>query len=399
MPDRPLIVLSIYQLLSNNRSSLFTIYFVLFVVENDHAAIVSGLTAFSAAYVSASLISPFAGRLSDRVGQRRSFLLFAEAGSLPFFVSIPFVRGFLLVSVFFVIAETILAFGQTALQAFVADITPSAQRGRGYGFVNAVGSAGAVGGTIGAGIVAQFFGLAAIFYMVGFLMIGTILLVIFVVPDKRLEFNGEKRRTFREMENVIVFSTATSIRTLGTGAVTAFFGTYAAILGANNFEVSLVAIAGLGTTALLGTQLGRRVDTIGEIRSYLLGTIVVIFSLIVYALASAWFVLVPARIIYAAGFGLLSPAMLSWVTKIAPENRKAEYLGFFSMINSTLWSFGPVPGGIAQAAYGSLGLFLFAIAATLVSIVSVYLIYSRAHPKEKKILQPLGQKPALNEAQ
>jgi DHA1 family tetracycline resistance protein-like MFS transporter len=391
MSNRSLIVLSIYQLLSNNRSSLFTVYFVLFVVQIDHATIAEGLTAFSAAYVSSSLISPFAGRLSDRLGQRKSFLLFAEIASLPFFVSIPFVHGFLIVSLFFLAAETILSFGQTALQAFVADITPKEQRGRGYGFVSAVGSAGAVAGILVAGIVSQVFGLAAIFYMVGLLMIGTVLLVILAVPDQRTA-KGERRKTIREMKDVAVFSISTSIRTLGTGAVTAFFGTYAAILGASNFEVSLVAIAGLGTTALLGTPMGRAVDSFGEIRSYLLGTVVVIFSLLVYALASVWLVLVPARIIYATGFALLSPAMLSWVTKIAPENRKAEYLGFFSMINSTLWSFGPVPGGIMEAGFGAWGLFLFAIVTTMASIVSVYLIYWRPRNQNETVFESVLRK-------
>lgn len=370
--------LSIYQLLSNNRSSLFTVYFLLFVVQNDHATIAEGLTAFSAAYVSASLIGPFAGRLSDKLGQRRSLLLFAEATSLPFFVLIPFVQGFLLVSVFFLVAETLLSFGQTALQAFIADITPITERGRGYGFVSAVGSAGAVGGILGAGIVAQVFGLDAIFYMVGFLMAGTILLVLFAVPKNQNVEISREPKPIREMKGVAVFSFATSIRTLGTGAVTAFFGTYAAILGASKFEVSLVAIAGLGTTALLGTPLGRKVDSLGEIQGYLLGTTIVIFSLLVYVVASQWIVLIPARIIYAGGFALLSPAMLSWVTKIAPENRRAEYLGFFSMINSTLWSFGPIPGGIMEGLFGSFGLFLFALLTTFASIGAVYMIYSRS---------------------
>jgi MFS family permease len=380
LANRPLLVLSIYQLLSNNRSSLFTVYFVLFVVQREGASIAEGLTAFSAAYVSASIISPFAGRLSDKMGQRRLFLLLAEATSLPFFVLIPIVHGLILVSVFFLIAETVLSFGQTALQAFVADITPMTERGRGYGFVSAVGSAGAVAGTIGAGVIAYVFGLNAIFYMVGFLMTGTILLVLFAIPDHRVSV-GEVRRPLREMKGVAIFSFATSIRTLGTGAVTAFFGTYASLLGANNFEVSLVAIAGLATTAILGTRFGRSVDASGEIRSYLLGSTVVIFSLIIYSIASVWFDLIPARIIYASGFALLSPAMLSWVTKIAPENRKAEYLGFFAMINSSLWSFGPVPGGIMESAFGSLGLFLFGIVTTMISLVSVYLIYSRSRAK------------------
>ena len=292
------------------------------------------------------------------------------------FVLIPIVRSFLLVSVFFIIGETLLSFGSTALQAFVADVTSASERAGGYGFLSAMGAAGSIFGLLAAGLVAQAFGLGAIFYMVGALMVGTILIVLFAIPEHR-SVAAVGRKPLREMKGVAVFSIATSIRTLGTGAVTAFFGTYAYELGANSFEVSLVAVAGLGATALLGSPLGRRVDRLGEIPSYIYGTIIVVFSLAVYAVASTWLALIPARIIYSTGFALLSPAMLSWVTKIAPENRKAEYLGFFSMINATLWSLGPIPGGIVQSAYGAVGLFVFATAATAVSLVSVYMIYSR----------------------
>ena len=373
---RTLIVLSLYQLLSNNRSGLFTVYFVAFIVQKEGISIAEGLTAFSVAYVAASLIAPFAGRLSDRTGRRKPFLLLAEVISLPFFVLIPIVHGFLLVSIFFIIAESILSFGSTALQAFVADITLAEERGRSYGFLSAMGSAGAIAGIIVASLVAQAFGLDAIFYLVGLLMIGTILIVILAVPERKSP-TSLNRRPIREMKELTIFSFATSIRTLGTGAVTAFFGVYAYILGANSFDVGLVAIAGLAATTLLGTRLGKSVDRIGEISSYIYGTLIVVGSLLVYSIAGVWFDLIPARIIYAAGFCLLSPAMLSWVTKIAPENRRAEYLGFFSMINSTLWSFGPIPGGIVEASYGGIGLFVFAIIASVISLSSVYLIYSR----------------------
>jgi MFS family permease len=373
---RTLLVLSVYQLLSNNRSSLFTVYFVLFMVRNEGASEAAGLVAFSAAYVISSLLGPIAGRLSDRIGRRRPLILFAEAASLPFFVLIPLVHGFLLVAAFFVVAESILSFGSTALQAFVADITTEKERGRSYGLLSAMGSAGAAAGTLVAGVVSEVFGLGAVFYMVGFLMVGTILLVIFVVPETRLP-TAPGRKPIREMKDLAVFSVTTSIRTLGTGAVTAFFGTYAAILGASNFEVSLVAIAGLATTALVGTRLGRSVDRVGEIPAYIYGTVIVVGSLLIYSLSGVWTELLPARVVYAVGFALLSPAMLSWVSKMAPENRRAEYLGFFSLINSTLWSFGPIPGGLVEAAYGPLGLFGFAVITTMGSLVSVYFVYSR----------------------
>lgn len=368
-------MLSVYRFLSNNRSSLFTVYFVLFVVQKDGVSVAEGLAAFSAAYVSASLVSPIAGRLSDRLRRRRLLLLFGEAASLPFFVLIPVVPGFLLVSAFFLAAETILQFGSTALQAFVADISSSEERGGSYGLLNAVGSAGSVVGILGAGVVSELFGLDSIFYMVGLVMVGTIMLVLFAVPETRIPAS-EARKPIREMKGLAVFSVATSVRTLGTGAITAFFGAYAYFLGANDFEVSLVAIAGLLTSALLGAWLGRKVDKVGEIPSYIYGTAIVMVSIAVYFAAEVWFELIPARIIYAAGFGLLSPAMLSWVTKIAPVNRKAEYIGFFSLINSTLWAIGPIPGGIVEAVYGPAGLFVFAGAATMVSLAAVYLLYS-----------------------
>jgi len=350
--------------------------------------VAEGLAAFSVANVSGSLIGPLAGRLSDRLRNRRTLLMIAEATSLPFFVAIPFASSFLEVSLFFLIADTVLSIGQTALQAFIADITPNAQRGRGYGFVSAVGAAGAVAGTLAAGTVAQTFGLAAIFYMVGLLMIGTILLVLLAVPNRQLPRGENTRKPIREMKDLAIFSIATSIRTLGTGAVVVFIGTYAAILHANNFEVSLVAIAGLVTTALLGTRLGGQVDKLGEIRAYVFGTVIVVFSLIVYVIANDWVDLIPAGIVYSTGFALLSPAMLSWVTKIAPENRKAEYLGFFSMINSTLWSFGPFPGGIVEAAYGTPGLFVFALVTTLISLGSVYMLYSRRKSSKPGVMNP-----------
>jgi MFS family permease len=378
--NRTLTMLSIYQMLSNNRSSVFTVYFVLFVVQIDGVSVAQGLTAFSLAYVSASLIGPFAGRLSDKLGRRRKLLIFGEATSLPFFVMIPFVNGFLLVSLFFVIAESLLAIGSTALQAFVADITPAGERARGYGFISAVGAIGSILGLLGAGAVADAFGLDAIFYLVGVAMAANLLLLLLAVPEIHIQA-AKRRRSVREMKDVAVFSVATSIRTLGTGAVTAFLGTYAYMLGANLFEVSLVSVAGLVTTAGLGARLGRNVDQLGEIRGYVYGTLIVTAALIALALSGTWVELVPAWVVYYVGFGLLSPAMLSWVTKTAPDGRRAEYLGFFSMINSTLWSFGPIPGGIVEDAYGNVGLFAFAIATTCISLAAVHLIYYRGSPQ------------------
>ncbi len=376
---RSLLALALYQLLASNRSGLFSVYLVLFLVGRG-ASVPQALAIFSAAYVVASLTGPAAGRWSDRVGKRRPFLLFAEAASLPFFVVIPWIGSFWVAGLVFVVAETLLAVGSPALNASVADITRRGERGWGYGFLAASGAMGTMVGILIAGAVVGVFGLEALFYLVGVLMCGTIVLVVFLFQEGHIE-PAPPRRPLREMKDIAVFSVAASVRTLGTGAVAAFYAYYAHVLGANDFEVSLVAFAGFATSAAVSLPLGRRVDRIGEIRGLLYGTAIAAAGLLLFLIAGTWPELVPARVVYQVGFALMSPAMLSWVVRQAPSGRRAEYLGFFSLINSTMWSCGPFLGGVVFSATDAPGVFTFAIVMTCVSLALLYGLYGRTLPE------------------
>ncbi len=348
-------------------------------MEQDGASVPQALAIFSAAYVVASLTGPAAGRWSDRVGKRRPFLLFAEASSLPFFVAIPWVGPFWVAGLVFVVAETLLAVGSPALNASVADITRRGERGWGYGVLAASGAVGTMVGILVAGVVVGVFGLEALFYLVGVLMCGTIVLVAFLFREGHIE-PAPPRRPLREMKGIAVFSLAASVRTLGTGAVAAFYAFYAHVLGASDFEVSLVAFAGFATSAAVSLPLGRRVDRMGEIHGLLYGTAIAAAGLVLFLAAGSWPELVPARVVYQVGFALMSPAMLSWVVRQAPDGRRAEYLGFFALINSTMWSCGPLLGGLVDTVAGATGLFVFAIGMTAVSLALLYGLYGRALP-------------------
>jgi MFS transporter, DHA1 family, multidrug resistance protein len=371
---RPLIALALYQLLSSNRSGLFTVYFVLFLVTDKGATIPQALALLSAAYVGASLVGPAVGRWSDRLGRRWPFLLGAEVGSLPLFLGVPFVPGYLASGLTFIAAEVVLAIGAPVMNAFVADLTSDRERGWGYGFLQATGAAGAIAGFLIAGVLVDLYGYVVLFLMVAAVMAGTITTVVIFIPDRRSP-PAANRRPLRELKGVGIFSTAVSIRALGAGAVITFYGTYAYLLGANAFDISLIAIAGLVVSALASVPMGRVVDRIGEIQGLLWGTGISVASMVLYLIAANWIELIPARGTYQFGFALMNPAMLSWVARIAPPGRRAEYLGFFSLINSTLWSLGPLAGGVAIAVAGPAGLFVFAIGSTLVSLLMIEVIY------------------------
>jgi MFS family permease len=374
MPSRELLSLSLYSLLASNRGGLFIVFLPLYLVEVKGATLPIALTILSLAWVPSSLIGPWMGRLSDRAGRRKPFLLLGEAVAFPLFLAIIWAPGYWFAGALFISAEMALAIGGPAYTAFVADVTKIDERGEGYGLLNATSNAGAVAGFVLAGLVTYWYGLQALFPFVVIMMIGTLSVVVILVPDVRVAI-PEKRRPLREMKTVVTFSFAVSIRAIGSGAVAAFYGFLAASLGANSIEVSVVAIAGLVTGALTGIPLGRAIDRMGEIRGIWYGTVLTLASYGIFMFSTNWEEVVPAQAVRNAGLSLLGPGMNAWVTRMAPEGQRAEYLGVFTLINSSLWSVGPLIGAIAIELYGYFGLFVMAIGTTVISLVVMEFLY------------------------
>jgi MFS family permease len=371
---RELVSLSLYSLLASNRGGLFIVFFPLYLHLVKGASIEAALVILSLAYIPASLIGPLVGRLSDRMGRRRPFLLVGEAAAFPLFLAIIFTPGWVAAGGLFIAAELALAIGGPAYTAYVADMTASHERGEGYGLLNATSNGGAVVGFVLAGVLTYWYGLQVLFPFVVAVMVGTLSVVIFLVPESQVR-PTPTRRPLREMAPVATFSFAVSIRAVGSGAVAGFYGYLAASLGANDLEVGIVAIAGLVTGALVSLPLGRMIDRRGAIRGIWYGTALTLASYGIYLFSTQWTETVPAQAVRNAGLSLVGPGMQVYVAELAPEGHRAEYLGFFSLINSTMWSAGPLVGAVFLAFWGYVGLFGMAIATTIISLVVMEVLY------------------------
>ena len=386
MARRELLSLSLYSLLASNRSGLFVVYLPLYLVEVKGASLPAALAILTLAYVPASLIGPWVGRLSDRAGRRRPFLVAGEVAAFPLFLGILFAPGYVLAGALFVAAELALAIGAPAYTAYVADVTATNERGYGYGLLNATSSAGGILGFALAGAVTFVYGLVALFPLVVLVMVGTLAVVLLLVPEIRFAPAERRARPFREVRPVVAFSFAVSIRAIGSGAVATFYGYFAATLGANNLDVGLLAIAGLATSAVVSLPLGRLIDRRGEIRGIWYGTAMALAAYGLFAVAGSWLPLVPAQGLRMAGLALVGPGMQAWVARVAPPDRRAEDMGIFTLINSSLWSLGPLVGAAALLAGGYLGLFAMAVGTTVVSLAVMEILYgelglrTRLHP-------------------
>jgi MFS family permease len=373
---RDLIPLSFYTLLASNRGSLFIVYLPTYLIVVKGASAPEALATVSLAYVAQSLLAPIAGRWSDRVGRRRPFLLGAELGALPVFLLIPFLPTAELAGAAFVGANVVLAFGAPAVSAYVADASRVAERGAGYGLLNAAGNVGGIFGFVAIAVLSLRFGWAALFPFIVCVMIGTVLVVALAVREVSVP-PTPRRRPWREYREVTTFSLAVSIRALGMGAVGTFYGYYATQLGATTWQVGVIAIVGLATGAVVSIPFGRFVDRRGEILGVLYGTGLSLAGIGVFVVAIAWGQLIPAQLLRVLGLSLLSPAMLSYAARLSPEGHRAEFLGIFSLVNSTFWSLGPLLGGLLLGYYGAPGLFGFAAVTSVVSLVAVEGLYYR----------------------
>jgi MFS family permease len=368
--------LAIYQLLANNRGGLFVVYMPVFLVELRGASAPLALILVASGYVGSSLIAPLAGRWSDRSGRRKAFLLGGELGSLPLFFAIPFVPGVWGAGLTFIAAQIVLSVAAPALNAFIADVSGKSSRGQGYALLNATAAWGGLVGFVVAAILVVPFGLNVLFYFVAAVMVGTVTVVARWVPDLRQE-PASHRRPWGEYRPLLTFATVVSIRSLGAGAVATFFGVDAVLLGASSFDVGLIAIVGLIAAGLVSIPFGRYIDRRGEIRGIFVGTIVMLGGLLFFLLATNWTEFIPGQALRQVGFALLGPGMLAFVARLAPEGHRAEYLGIFALINSTLWSVGPIFGSAALALGGAPALFVFAIGTTLISVAAIEGVYRR----------------------
>ncbi len=253
-------------------------------------------------------------------------------------------------------------------------MTLSHERGEGYGLLNATSNGGAVIGFVLAGIITFEFGLQALFPFVVAVMIGTLSVVVFLVPDIQVP-PTVKRRPLRDMGPVATFSFAVSIRAIGSGAVAGFYGYLAASLGANDIEVSVVAIAGLLTATVVSVPIGRWIDRRGEIQGIWYGTALSLASYGIFAFSTEWVETVPGQAVRNAGLSFVGPGMQAWVARAAPEGHRAEYLGMFALINSTLWSLGPLVGAVAIQYGGYDGLFAMAVGTTVISLIWMEFLY------------------------
>ncbi|HXE58456.1 MAG TPA: MFS transporter, partial [Gemmatimonadales bacterium] len=302
------------------------------------------------------LFAPAWGRLSDRIG-RRPVLLVGLLGSAVSYLLFAYAGSFLLLLVSRLVAGAAGATVNVA-QAYLADLTPAADRTRvmgrigaafGMGFIlgPAIGGAASQLGDAGPGLVAAA------------LCAANLGVAWFRLPESRPAGTGVARRVGHHPAlrlQVLAPFAVMFLLTLPFTTIHATFPLYMErLLGYGRSETALVFVyLGLLTALVQGWLVGRLASRLGEVTLMRLGAAGMALGVAGLALAfgarhpvhRGLPLILGAITLLALGAGLAAPSVTSHVSRLTPPEDQGRALGDLQGVASLARIVGPPAAGV-----------------------------------------------------
>lgn len=297
------------------------------------------------------LFSPFWGRLSDRYG-RRPVLMVGLLGSVLSYSLFGLARGLALLFVSRIAAGIFGATIGTA-QAYIADVTPHEERGRGMALIGAAFGLGFTFGPAVGGLAHAHLGAAA----PGFVAAGFSLIALAMAwrrlpePESRREAThgwlprGALRRALAHRTVPLILL----ISVVATFAFANFESTLSrftkAKWGYDPAQNGMV-FAYIGICLLLsqGLVVRRLMGRVGELNFGVAGTLTLLLGLLGVGAARGTGQALGALPVAVLGFSMVTPSLSSLLSRRTPPQTQGEVLGVYQSGLSLARILGPMVG-------------------------------------------------------
>jgi MFS family permease len=293
-----------------------------------HVQMVDGL-----ALMVTSLSKIGAGYASDKTGKRKSFITLGYA--LSSFARIGFILATLgyqfLQIIFWKSMDRLGKMRGPPRDAIVAGHAKEKERGKAFGILRGLDTAGAALGTIITFFLFQYIGYSGIILLAVIPSIGSVIVVSVLIKEKRGK-NVFKGVSFRNLDtNLIVFLFASVLFSLATFSYSLLI-LFSASFGYSVPQQTLLYLLFTVVYAITAYPFGILSDKIG--RKPVL--IAAFFLLILTALWANLFVfdmvtIIPLFIFFGLMNGALDPVQTSFVSDLVEEERRASIIGAFQM--------------------------------------------------------------------
>ena len=297
------------------------------------------------------LFGPVMGALSDRFGRRP--VLLASIGTLAIdFLIMGFAHNIWLLFIGRALSGISGATYSTA-NAYIADVTEPAERGRAFGMIGAAFGFGFVFGPVIGGFLGEIDPRAPFFAGAGLALLN-FLYGLFVLPeshasDNRRAFSLKRAnplgaaRHFSKLPQVSWFLVAMGIFMLAHTVFPSTWNVYGEIrYNWTPKEIGFsLGLVGVGAAVVQAGLMGAILKRLGTVRTALLGFCVNIVALAAFAFAAkGW--MVYAIIPFSALGGVAGPSANSLMSSVTPANAQGELQGASSSLNAMAMIIGPL---------------------------------------------------------
>jgi len=270
------------------------------------------------------------GYLSDRTQKRKIFItlgyLLSVIGRLGFFISYTFYQILTWKSM-----DRLGKIRGPPRDAIVASETETGERGRAFGVLRSLDTAGAVVGATISYLLFVYIGYLGIILLAAIPGICSVILVSVLIKEKKGKdvFKGV---TFRGLDrNLKLFLFSSLLFALGTYSYS-FLILYSQGFGFGEAVLPLLYLLFTFVYAVSSYPFGRISDTIGRKPILLLAFLFLIMTSGWALIVQDWFTVVIMFIFFGLMQGALDPVQTSYISDLTEENRRASILGAFQLV-------------------------------------------------------------------
>ncbi|MDQ2052993.1 MULTISPECIES: MFS transporter [Halobellus] len=355
---------------------------------------------------------PFTGRLSDRLGKRKSFVLFGLVLFAIGSVAYPFLTNYWAVLVARGFQGIGAAFTVPATVALVNDYARSdSERGGNFGVFNTFRLIGFGFGPIVAGVVIRFgpyptpFGLLSGFDAAfGVAVAGAIVsfLLVYAVVDDPPTLDAEagddlsvrilERSGPGRFDSVFVLGVATFFMAMTIALFAPLEAPIRARLNEGTFLFSVQFAAVVIANVLLQIPIGSASDTYGRRPFLLAGFVILVPAVFAQGVVSTPLAMLVARLLQGVAVALVFAPSLALAGDLAREGQSGSTLSVLTMAFGLGVAVGPLTAGFLYNAGRLSTPFTFGAVAALVALVLVYTQVRESLPTDADSgATPLGE--------
>lgn len=312
------------------------------------------------------VFSLIGGGLSDFIGRKKVLLTGSIISSILYLFMAVFLRsglGALPITALFVLTPIGGSLIFPSANALVADVTAGKDRTNGYVIYRIMANLGWAIGPFSGALLDEH-GIFWIFILVTICSAAQGLIVLFLVQDRwkerkrRENLDRPTRISFLSYDRfLLIFSIGTFFVTLVSSQFSVTMPVYAGIkVGLPQHDLGYIYAVN-GAVVVLGqyptTNLMKRFP---EIVSMIAGALAYSIGYLLVGFSTTLLDLMLVMVVITIGENLVSPVMNSIVSKIAPRDKLARYLGFLGMVNSSGRALGPSVGAFFLSVFAFNGL-------------------------------------------